>query len=75
MRAIRRPVPLLLLLVLLVLPLVSTSLLRATRPADGVRGHTIADPYICVVIKDGNGRPIDTICVPSPFTSRSGGSV
>lgn len=25
-----------------------------------------ADPFYCVVIYDGQGHPIDTICVPSP---------
>ena len=28
--------------------------------------HTtyVADPFHCIVIKDGQGNPIDTICVP-----------
>ena len=26
-----------------------------------------ADPFYCVVIRDGQGTPINTICVPSPF--------
>jgi hypothetical protein len=25
-----------------------------------------ADPFYCVIVKDGQGHPIDTICVPGP---------
>jgi hypothetical protein len=28
---------------------------------------TVADPHYCVVIRDANGNPVNTTCIPWPF--------
>lgn len=50
-----------------------TVTLTVTLTATGVtQSHprtSLADPFYCVVVTDGNGHPIDTVCVPDPTGS------
>jgi hypothetical protein len=42
------------------------AVLMATAVLQSQAGSTLADPFYCVVVRDGQGNPIDTVCVPGP---------
>ena len=40
--------------------------LVATAAAQQTHSVDLADPFYCTVVKDGQGNPVYTVCVPAP---------